>query len=72
MLLSGPCEGGPLGELMLHHGEPRYYVARDRELKRIRIRNLSYPTGTYEVGYYEYCGGIWRWNSPSRTLSDDS
>lgn len=70
MLLSGLCEGGPLGGLPLHHGEPRYYVARDRELKRIRIRNLAYPTDTYEVGFYEHADGAWRWNSPIRTLDE--
>ncbi len=70
MLLSGLCEGGPLGGLPLHHSEPRYYVARDLVDKRIKIRNLSYPTDVYEVGFYEYADGAWHWNSPIRTLDE--
>lgn len=70
VLFSGFCEGGPLGGLKIHHGEPRYYVARDRETKHIRIRNLAYATDVYEVGFYEYADGAWHWNSPTRTLDE--
>jgi len=69
-LLSGFCEGGPLGGLMLHHGESLYFVARDKVTKRIRIRNLAYATEVYEVGHYEYSGGAWHWHSPHRTLDE--
>jgi len=70
MLLSGLCEDGPLGGRMLHHGEPRYYVARDRISKRIKIRNLAYSDDVYEAGFYEYADGVWHWNSPTRTLDE--
>ncbi|HMH98320.1 MAG TPA: hypothetical protein VK577_17345 [Bradyrhizobium sp.] len=69
-LFSGLCEGGPLGGLKIHHGEPLYYVARDRETKRIRIRNLAYETDVYEVGHYEFIVDTWHWRSPLRTLDE--
>jgi hypothetical protein len=70
MLFSGICQGGPLGGLKIHHGEPLYFVARDRETRRIRILNLPGATDVYEVGHYEYSGGAWHWHSPIRTLDE--
>lgn len=71
-LLSGLCEGGPLGGLPLHHGEPRYYVARNLTSRRIRIRNLAHGMEDFEVGHYDYDfeNQCWSWTSPIRTLDE--
>lgn len=71
-LLSGICEGGPLGGLPLHHGEPRYHVARSKLSRRIRIRNLPEANEEYEVGHYDFDFELkrWDWTSPIRTLDE--
>ena len=65
MLISGLCDGGPLGGKTLHHGEPIYRIGRDRHTKRIIHAWRGGSTVDVEVGHYEWIGPMWMWRSPA-------
>lgn len=65
MLLSGRCKGGPSDGKMMHHGETRCAVGRDRLSKRLIIGWQGGSTDDVEVGYYEFSNDNWHWQSPN-------